>query len=246
MDKESISGEKKIELRHESIEEILGTPPASMVRMGSGVLFVVIVLLFVSSAFFPSHIKIQLPAVLDGGLPFSVTIAPETGNIVYHHSEDNINQGDTILLIEKIDGENIPIIAEISGLLELNHLFLIHRRIEEKDTIAMIWPAERDTTVCIIRLTSERGKDVSIGHKVRIVVDDYPVEQYGKFETTVYYISHFHNEFHALAAVPFDMITTTGQYLELRGINHATVEIITDEKTVFHRLINPFRGLVKK
>ena len=246
MNREESFDEKKIELHHESIEEILGMPPPVLVRAGSGTLFSVIALLIAGSVFFPSNTSIRVPAILDGGMPLSVAIAPATGNIRSHHSENYINEGDTVLFIENMHGESVVVCADVSGFLEVNPLMEMKRHIYESDTIAFIWPADQDTVACIMRLTSYQGKDVRVGSEVRIVIDDYPVEQYGAFESTIKYISHFNAEFHAYAELPIDMITTTHQHLNIRGDIPATVEIVTDEKTVFHRMVNPFRGLIKK
>ena len=235
-----------IELHQEEIEEIMGTPPSIMVRVGSGMLLIIIVILVVGSTFFPSDIKIEAPAILDGGLPDIVVIAPETGDVTYHRGEGNINQGDTLILIRNIHGEVIFVHAGDSGFLEMNPLIEIKRHIHENDTIGFIWPSARDTVACIIRLTSGIGKEVKIGNRVRVAINDYPAEQYGVYETTIEYISHYNASYHAYAHLPIHMITSTGHNLNIRGYNQATVEIITQEKTVFHRLINPFKGLIKK
>jgi len=246
MNKETLSDEKKIELHHEEIEEILGTPPSIMIRIGSGLLFTIILVLVIGSAFFPSDIKIKVPALLNGGLPDIIEIAPETGNIIYHRGDRIINKGDTLALIENIEGIIIPVFADISGFFEENPLISIKRHVHECDTIGLIWPVNQDTVACIIRLTSGLGKEVRLGSRVRVSVNDYPVEQYGVYETTIKYISHYNASYHAYANLPINMITSTGHSLNIRGYNHATAEIVTHEKTVFHRLINPFRGLIKK
>jgi len=240
------SGGASIELHHEEMEEILGTPPSVMLRAGSGLLFTLIVMLIAGSAFFPSEIKIKIPAMLDGGLPDMIATSPESGNIMYHRSEGNINLGDTVIVFESINGKIITVLADVSGYLEVNPLIEIKRHIHENDTIGFIWPVNQDTISCIIRLTSGLGKEVKKGNRVRVAIDDYPTDQYGVYETTIKYTSHYKASYHVYANLPLHMITTTGHYLYIRGYNHATVEIITHEKTIFHRLINPFKGLVKK
>ena len=242
---ESRSGVPSIELRHESMEEIMGAPPSVMVRIGSGLLLAIIVILVSGSVFFPSDVKIQLPAILDGGLPLSMIIAPATGNMKHYPHEGLVNRGDTLLFIENTNEELVPVFADFSGFFEVNPLIEMKRHIHENDTVGFIWPADQDTVVCKIRLTAAQGKEVRVGNKVRIAIDDYPVEQYGVFETTIHSISHFNATFHAFAELPVNMITTTQQHLDIRGYNQATVVIITKEKTVFYRLINPFKGLIK-
>jgi len=237
--------EKKIELYHEEIEEILGTPPPVMVRAGSGTLLLIFVLLISGSALFPSEDKVQVRAELNGIKPLSVITASQTGSIEKLHNESYIHHGDTLLSIVSNE-ETLPLIAEFSGILDLNPMFQIKNYIKAKDTIAFIWPSDRDTITCIIGLSNRLGKDVRVGNKVRIVVDDFPVEQYGIFNSTVHFISFFNNEFQIFANLPFDMITSNGHFLNVKGLHYATVDIIIDEKTVFHRLVNPFRGLVKK
>jgi hypothetical protein len=217
-----------------------------MVRAGSGLLCAIIGMLFAGSVFFPSDVKIRLPAILNGGLPVSILIAPETGNITYHRREGYVYRGDTVVFIENTNEKTVPVLSDVSGFFEVNPLIEMKRHIHRNDTIGFIWSIDQDTVVCMIRLTAIQGKDVRVGNKVRVVIDDYPVELYGMYETHIHFLSHYNATFHAYAELPINMITTTGQHLDIRGYNHATVEIVTKEKTVFHRLINPFKGIVKK
>ena len=247
VNKEVLSDEKKIELRNDEIEEIMGSPPSSMVRVGSGSLLIIIIFLIAGSTLFPSIDRVHTRVILDGVMPLWVATAPETGDIekALPFGESFINEGDTMAFLYLYENRTLPIIAEYSGILESNPLFYIKHHIEARDTIAFIWPAERDTVACIVNLTYNDGKHVRVGNKVRIVLDDYPVEEYGMFETTIKFIGHFNNDYVAYASLPEDMLTTNQQFLNLRGKNYASVEIITNEQTLFNRLLNPFKGLIK-
>jgi hypothetical protein len=237
--------EDKVEIHHPSIENIMGTPPAIMVRTGSGILLLVITGLFLGSAFFTYRDTIHSQAVLQGGSPPATLIASQNGKIIQPGESGPVNYGDTVMWME-VSGERLPVKATASGFLEINPVIDIQKNLQKNDTIGRIW--ESVPSVCVIRLAPEQVKHVQKGNKILLHFDRYPSEQYGTVETEVKAISNFSSgkDFEVLAELPPHVITSGQVELTLYGCLYASAEIITDEKSLFNRLINPFRGLTKK
>jgi len=250
MNTDTTNLDKNIELHHESVEEIMGTPPASMVRVGSGILLLVILGLFMGSLFITLPDMVKVHASLQGEFPLSTQTSPETGRLVkiFRHVDNLVEKGDTILCVENKFCEIIAVLSEDSGILELNPLLNVINFIQKNDTVAIIWRKETESIACIVLLSPEQGKNVKEGNKIRLNVDKYPSEQYGTIESYITSISNFSSgrEIQAIAVLPSKIITSHQHEITLKGKNYASAEIITDEKTLFNRLINPFRGLIKK
>lgn len=245
---QSVPG-KNIELHHESVNEIMGTPPSVMLRVGSGLLLTVFVGLFVASVFFNYPDVVQAPGVLVGEQPLSTQTAPEKGRIIeiYKNTGTYVNMGDTLLSIEQSDHQKIPVIAETTGLLELNPLISVKYAVQKEEVISFIWSEDVGHVACIVQLSPEQGKNVKEGNKLRMHLDKYPSDKYGTVESKIKSISHFNTgrEIQIIAELPESIKTSTQFEFTPRGNIYASCEIITGEKSIFHRLINPFRSLAK-
>jgi hypothetical protein len=249
MSKETLTSEKNIELHHESVEEIMGTPPASMLRVGSGILLLVIVGLFAGSHFITYPDIEKASAVLQGNFPLSIQTSPETGKIsqIFHISNDLVETGDTLFCVENNFGQIFAVLAESSGIVELNPLSTVLNFVQKNDTIAVIWEKETASVACIIQLSPEQGKNVKEGNKIRLHIDKYPSEQYGTVDTYIVSVSHFNSgkDNQVIAVLSGKIITSNHQEIIVKGKNYASEEIKTGKKTLFNRLINPFRSLIK-
>ena len=246
--------EKKIELHHEAIREIMGTPPAIMVRAGSGVLLVVVLCLFIGARFISYPDIVEASAYLYGDFPHAILTVPESGRVVHFFSSPTpstypsvINDGDTVLQIEKNDGEKISILSDTFGFLELDPILNVKTYVQKNDTIAIIWGKGSESVACIVRISPEQAKNVKEGNRVRLHLDKYPSEKYGIVEAKVISISSFNTQrdIRVIAELPRKIKTTNLQEIFIMGNIYGTAEIITGEKTMFDRLVNPFRGLAK-
>jgi hypothetical protein len=137
--------------------------------------------------------------------------------------------------------------AESSGFLEFNPLMNIRQYVQKSDTVAMIWGEKVGSVAGIIRLSPDQGKNVKEGNRLLLHLNKYPSEQYGVVESHVKTISHFNTDrdIQIIAELPSVATTSNLHKILIRGNIHASAEIITGEKTIFDRLINPFRGLMK-
>ncbi|MDR2057979.1 MAG: efflux RND transporter periplasmic adaptor subunit [Dysgonamonadaceae bacterium] len=251
MSEEELFPEKRIELHHHSIDEIMGAPPARIVAVGSGIILILILGLFVGSFFISYPIIIQERAVIQGEIPLTTLTSLESGKIIniYSFSNNIIYQGDTVIQIEKLrTKEIIPIIADVDGIIDFNPLIRIKQVVQPNDTIGHIWDKTPLAGICIIDLSREQMKQVQTGNKIRLHFDAYPSEKFGTVDTYIQSISTFNtkNQPQIITMLDDSLITSNQYTITVRGNLYASVEIITEEQSLFNRLINPFRGLMKK
>ena len=91
-----------IELRSESVQEILGKMPSWIVRVGSGLVFLVVLILVIGSWFFSYPEIIESKLVLTTENPPAELVARSDGKIVDLRVSDNqeIKSGDLLAVIE--------------------------------------------------------------------------------------------------------------------------------------------------
>jgi len=92
----------KINLRSEEISEIMGIPPKWIIRWGITILFIVIAIVFIGSAFFRYPDIVTAPVVITSENPPSVIISRATGRItdLLFAESSIVTKGDTIAVIE--------------------------------------------------------------------------------------------------------------------------------------------------
>ena len=92
---------KAVELRSEELQEVMGKIPSWILRRGIAVLFGVVFVLLVGSAFFTYPDMIQAPVTLTGSMPPAGVIAFSSGILDMLNTQDNqeVKVGDYLAVI---------------------------------------------------------------------------------------------------------------------------------------------------
>jgi hypothetical protein len=236
---------EKIELHHSSIEEIMGTPPVKSIAIGSGLIFVLLLILFAISlvVYTPSIIRIN--AAIHGQTPLAVLIASQTGRLIFPDGMPNrqiVQRGDTLFLIGKEDSEDcISVSAPATGIFELNPLVRIRENVSQNDTLGYIWSEKNMPVVCILQLPNTDVRNVQTGQHIRIFMDAYDSKNFIETE-----ISEKSNLSTTSQTQIIALLTEKQLHKNaIRGVINVSVEITTGKQSLFQQLINPFRGLKK-
>lgn len=93
---------ENINLRSANIEEILGRPPGWLVRWGTGILFLVIVILLAGSSIFSYPDIVRAPVVITKENPPSVLVARASGRpeAIFISDGAQVKKTDTLAVIE--------------------------------------------------------------------------------------------------------------------------------------------------
>ena len=92
----------KIHLRSEEITEIMGIPPKWLIRWGITIIFIIITVVFIGSAFFRYPDIVIAPVVLTSENPPSVIVAKGSGRLtdILYAEGSLVKKGDTLAVIE--------------------------------------------------------------------------------------------------------------------------------------------------
>ena len=109
--------QKEVELRSEELQDVMGKIPSWILRRGIAVLFGIVIVLLVGSAFFMYPDMIQAPIVLTGSTPPAGVIAFSSGKLDMLDTQDNqeVKAGDYLAVIHN------P--AQTEDILYLKHFF---------------------------------------------------------------------------------------------------------------------------
>lgn len=97
-----MSNDKKIELRSEDVNDILSRPPRWILRWGSTVILLIVVLLLIGSAIFRYPDRLTAPVLITSeNLPAQL-VAKTTGRLqnIFKNEGDLVSKGDLIATIE--------------------------------------------------------------------------------------------------------------------------------------------------
>ena len=99
---EKNSDDNNIELRSEEFQEILGEIPSWILRWGITLAAIIIILIFVGSAFFKYPDIITAKMTLTGEIPAAGIVAKTSGKIqeIYVVDKQNVKKNDYLALIE--------------------------------------------------------------------------------------------------------------------------------------------------
>lgn len=92
----------KIDLRSEEITEILGIPPKWIVRWGITIIFLVITIVFIGSAFFQYPDIVQAQATITSENPVSIIVSKANGKLtrIFYRDGSLVSRNDTVAVIE--------------------------------------------------------------------------------------------------------------------------------------------------
>ena len=233
--------EEHIELHHPSIEEIMGTPPANMVSIGSGTILSIMIILLSCSLFFSYPDVVHTTVVVHGDELLTVITAPESGELDLHHfSGDKVTKNDTVLEISNIfSGICSTVVTTKSGVVEIDPIIAMKKRVQQNDTIGFIWDCKPTTSFCSVLLLPQQMKGIKVGNKLKITINQPTNTRIIETKIESIVNSRAGNKTLIIALLPNEL-----REMELRGELNAPATIIIGEKTVFQRLINPFRSLI--
>lgn len=244
--------ESSIELHHSSIVEIMSKPPARIIRIGSSIILILFSMLIIGSFFFKFSDVIKVPVVITDNNVYSYLVSPSPGKIVKRIAQDKlaVNKGDTIFVIENFTTGNgfYYLISNLKGKVEMNPLWSIQSVVSINDTLGIIYEETLAQYFGITHLQSSQVGNIKVGNKVTINLDRFPANDYGVIDSRIRSISNFKNDndYTILIDMPKHLYSSKGILLSTQGKLTGTADIIVNEKTVFERLLNPFRGLLSK
>jgi multidrug resistance efflux pump len=140
------------------------------------------------------------------------------------------------------------IISPFKGQLSMTTFWSENQRVEEGDIVMTVIPSDRGKIIGKIQLSANGIGKIAPGYKVIIRFDNYPYMEYGTLEGYISSISLVPNkDLYAVEVKLNDNLLVTNYNIKLNFQQNmpGNAEIITDDKSLLRRIVNPLKSVVK-
>jgi len=156
------------------------------------------------------------------------------------------SQDDLLIALERWK-ETYLLIATSAGTLNYMRDWSRENLIKNLECIFTITPIDPGGYKAKIVIPAIGIEKVKLGQQVNIKLEGYPSTEYGLLQGIVGTISNIPTEkgYPAIVNLPSEVITSCGFKINSERELSGTAEIVIENKSVFDRLINPFKSLLK-
>ena len=145
------------------------------------------------------------------------------------------------------------LVSPTSGVVAITKYWQKNQNITAGETMMTVGPNGASSYSGKLYLSQRGAGKVKEGQKVNIKLDDYPYMEFGFVQVSLSGISLLPYNDAALGNVyvlevqlPDSLVTQYGTHIPYRPEMTGTAEIITDDMSVFDRLINPIKAVVNR
>ncbi len=140
------------------------------------------------------------------------------------------------------------LISPVDGTISFTKFWNENQQVTEGENVFTIIPERPGEILGKINLPVEGAGKVKKGQKVNIKFANYPFMEYGMVRGEISSISQVSNmNFYTVEVVlNKGLVTNYGTKIEFRQEMPGMAEIITDDKSLLRRIINPVKSVIKK
>lgn len=144
--------------------------------------------------------------------------------------------------------QNYLLLAPINGRVTFNKFWGENQLVREGENILTVVPEGEINIIARVKLPVQGSGKVKAGQNVNIKLNGYPYLEFGMITGLVSSKSLVATEDGYMIDVelPDSLITFYGREIEFSQSMPGKAEIITDDMSLFERMVNPFRYLVEK
>ena len=240
---------EKIEIRQHDIEAILGKSPSWLVKWGTTVMAFVILSLLAVSYFFSYPEVVSVPVVITPEKPPLQITVPENMDLkeVFVKENDSVSRGMDLLLGITNTGEEVRVKSPDAGKVMFSAILVPgDRLVAGENILSVVFPSHKDYIGVVKVLAADMAK-IRIGQTAQVKLDMYPYMQYGVLKGTVARITQLPSGgyYSVMIRLPGKTVSNYGQNLVLQPEMTGTVSIITQNMSLFERLIAPVRAVIR-
>ncbi len=139
------------------------------------------------------------------------------------------------------------VVSEIEGIVSFDGVWKIHQNVMAGQNIMNVVPIEKNEIMARLFIPVEGGGKIKDGHRINLAFSDYPEEEYGVVHWYIKKLSLLPDSLYTSTLVlPDSLKTNYGKILPFHQNMKGTVTIITEDLSLFQRLINPLRSAITK
>jgi multidrug resistance efflux pump len=138
--------------------------------------------------------------------------------------------------------------APIDGTVSLFSFWTVNQNIRQGDEVLSVVPIEKQEMIAKLTLPLQNSGKLKVGQKVNIKLNNYQFQEYGMLKGKVKAISDVpqKNAYAIEVALPNELTTTYNKHLDYKEEMQGVADIITEDLSVFERVFQQFRKILKK
>lgn len=140
-------------------------------------------------------------------------------------------------------------ISPAGGILSYNNVWQKNQNVNSGDKVFSIVASQTGDIIGKIKLPVNGSGKVKSGQRVNISVTGYPYMEFGFLTGTVVSVSLLTDSdsmYTVTVSLPQDLCTSYGKVLDFNGELTGTADVMTDERSITGRLLEPLRYLWEK
>ena len=139
------------------------------------------------------------------------------------------------------------LISPMEGRLTFNTFWKNHQFVNAGDKVLAIIPDQQGKLIGKALAPADFSGKIRTGQRVNIKLSGYPYMEYGTLQGTVETISLVPegNNYTIDIALPDGLTTNTGKTLNFTGELSGLAEIVTDDRSLFERVLSPLQYLLR-
>jgi HlyD family secretion protein len=143
--------------------------------------------------------------------------------------------------------QNYLLISPIDGIVTFNSFWTSNQFVNAGEKVLAVVPHRSGELIGRIQSPASGAGKIQEGRRVNIKVQGYPYMEYGTLQGIVRAVSLLSNEkiYAVEVELPHGLTTGTGKTLTFTGELTGEAEIITDDRSLFSRILSPLQYLLK-
>jgi len=138
--------------------------------------------------------------------------------------------------------------SSVNGIVSFTRIWSENQNVRNGDIVMSVIPEEQGEVVGKINLPVTGAGKVKTGQRVNIKFANFPYMEYGMVKGNIRSISLVTNDnlYSVIVELPEGLKTNYGIVLDFNQDMQGTAEIITDDKRLLERVVNPVRSVINK
>ncbi len=238
-----------IKLRSEEVQDILSFVPHWMIRWGSFLFFIVLIMIFGAAAFIHYPEVVVAPVRIVQPLPERQQLAPLAAYVehVLVTEGDVVEKGEPFLALQSQPSNGVAdttqlLYAAIQGKVFYYQQLILGQQVALGQPLCLIVP-EGEQVLGIADISSNGYEKVVEGQAVQIKLDAYPHYSFGTLNGKISRLSKVStgHSYEAIVQLNNGLHSSFHQELPFRPDMKGTVEIIVGNRSLLDRLLVQFK-----
>ncbi|MGC4128194.1 MAG: HlyD family efflux transporter periplasmic adaptor subunit [Bergeyella sp.] len=240
----------EIELRSESVQDILTAPPHWMIRWGNSVIFIILLMILLMSYFIKYPEFVPAPIIVTSQNPPEKFLLGDDSKIekIFVKNHQEVKKNDILMTLKSLQNEQSEkIISSMDGIVSFQQFLAENQMVKSGTVIMSVFPKSKGNLIGIMLIPAANSGKIKQGQKVLIKLDNYRYQEFGIIKGKVKNISLTTDEkgnYYIEVILPKNLKTSYNKQLPFDKELKGNAEIVTEDLRLMERFFYQIRELL--